>query len=160
MRKSRIPIVDPRLENLALISRLLDQAFRVPGTRWRFGVDALVGLLPGLGDVLGSLVGAYGVWLSRQLGAPASIQARMLLNLGVDALVGAIPLAGDLFDFAFKAHARNYALLSSWLAAPHKTRRSSSALLAAILLGLLVIMAATIWIAIASIRWLAHAMSS
>ena len=159
MRRPRTPIGDPRLENLALISRLLDQAFRVPGTRWRFGVEALVGLLPGLGDVLGSLVGAYGVWLSRQLGAPASIQARMLLNLGIDALVGAIPLAGDLFDFAFKAHARNYTLLSSWLAAPHETRRSSNAFLAAIILGLLVIMSATISIGVASVRW-RHAMSS
>ena len=83
----------------------------------------------------------------------------MLLNLGLDALVGAIPLAGDLFDFAFKAHARNHNLLSNWLAQPHETRRSSVALLVAILVALVVFMVGAIWIAIASIRWLIHALA-
>src|SRR5215475_10361792 len=98
---------DKGLARYTLIADLFDQAFRVPGTSWRFGIDAIIGLIPGEGDLLGSLVGLYGIFVARRLGAPASIQIRMLLNLGVDAIVGAIPLLGDVFDFAFKAHVRN-----------------------------------------------------
>jgi len=155
--KPQLPGKDPRLENYALLTRLLDHAFRVPGTQWRFGLEAILGLLPGVGDILGSAVGAYSIWIARRVGAPLSIQARMLLNLGLDAAVGAIPLAGDLFDFAFKAHVRNQTLLASWLAKPHEMRRTSVALLWAILAVLLIILAAALWVAIASVRWLIHA---
>ena len=102
------------MHHLGMLSYLLDQAFRVPGTNWRFGIDSLIGLIPGLGDIIGSLVGGYSLWIARQLGAPASVQARMVLNLVVDGVIGIVPFAGDLFDFAFKAHSRNYALLSRW----------------------------------------------
>ena len=152
--KSKAVVSDPRLDAYAKAARVLDQAFRVPGTSWRFGVEAILGLIPGAGDILGSAIGAYGLWVSRQLGAPTSIQVRMLLNLGLDAIAGAVPLAGDLFDFAFKAHVRNHALLASWLEKPHQTRRSSSALLVGAVLGLLVMVAGSVWVAVASIRWL------
>lgn len=142
------------LSRYTLIAHLLDQAFRVPGTRWRFGLDALLGLVPGVGDVITALIGAYGVWIARQLGAPASVQGRMLLNLAIDAVVGAIPLLGDLFDFAFKAHVRNRVLLEKWLARPAAVRRSSFAALLAVLLGLLLIAVAAIWLAILGLQWL------
>jgi hypothetical protein len=145
---------DPRLAKLALLTRLLDQAFRVPGTRWRFGIEALLGLVPGLGDSVGALLGGYGVWLARQLGAPLAVQARMLLNLAVDALAGAIPLAGDAFDLVFKAHVRNQRLLQDWLAQPHRARRTSAVLLVAGLAALLLAVAGTVWLAIASVSWL------
>lgn len=146
------PPVDPRLARLALLTRLLDQVFRVPGTRWRFGFEAILGLVPGLGDTIGALLGSYGVLVARELGAPASVQLRMLVNLGVDALAGAIPVLGDVFDFVFKAHVRNQQLLQEWLATPHATRRSSALLLVVGLVALLLVLVGSIWLAIWSVR--------
>jgi hypothetical protein len=142
------------LSRYTLLTHLLDQAFRVPGTSWRFGLDALLGLIPGAGDVFTALIGMYGIVIARQLGAPASVQGRMLLNLAVDAVIGAIPILGDAFDFAFKAHVRNRVLLEQWLGRPTAARRSSILTLFAVLLGLLVIIIATVWLGIAGLRWL------
>jgi len=104
------------LERYTIIANLLDQAWRVPGTKLRFGLDPILGLLPGAGDLITALLGAYGVVVARQLGAPKHVQGRMLLNLGIDALAGSVPVLGDLFDFGFKAHVRNRVLLEKWLA--------------------------------------------
>jgi hypothetical protein len=142
------------IDHLGVLSHLLDRAFRIPGTSWRFGLDAVIGLVPGLGDVIGSLVGAYSLWIARQLGAPVSVQARMLMNLAVDGAVGLVPFAGDLFDFAFKAHSRNHALLSRWLQTPHRTRRSSWVVVAAGALILLLLLGAAAWVLIRTMQWL------
>jgi hypothetical protein len=109
------------LERLRAVARLFDQAFAVPGTRWRFGLDALFGLVPGLGDIVGALVAVYALHVARTLRAPGAIQMHMLGNIGLDAVVGTVPLIGDLFDFVFKAQTRNLALLDAWLAAPDRT---------------------------------------
>lgn len=101
-----------RLRRLAW---LLDSSIRVPGTNYTFGVDALVGLFPVLGDVLGALVSGYIVVEAARLGAPRSLLARMALNIAIEALVGAVPVAGDLFDAAWKANLRNVDLLDAWL---------------------------------------------
>ena len=98
---------------------------RIPGTNWRFGLDALFGLVPGLGDIAGGLVAVYALHVARSLRAPAVIQLHMLSNIALDALVGTVPLIGDLFDFVFKAQTRNLALLDAWLATPHQTARRS-----------------------------------
>jgi Domain of unknown function (DUF4112) len=103
------------LQRYTVIANLLDQAFRIPGTNFRFGIDPLLGLVPGAGDLATALLGLYGVLVARQLGAPRVIQGRMLLNLGIDALAGTVPVIGDLFDFGFKAHVRNRVLLEKWL---------------------------------------------
>ncbi len=145
---------DKALTRYTLLAELFDQAFRIPGTRWRFGLDAIIGLVPGAGDLIGAVVGGYGIIVARQLGAPASVQTRMLLNLAIDALVGAIPLLGDLFDFAFKAHVRNRVLLERWLVQPHKTHRSSALSLLAVLLGLVAVVGGTIWLAVLVVHWL------
>ncbi len=116
----------------------------------------MIGLIPGAGDVATAVVGSYGLFLANQLGAPASIQLRMLLNLAVDALFGAIPLLGDVFDFAFKSHTRNAKLLQGWLAQPHTTRRSSSLLLVAMLVGFLALIVGTVWLAVTGAAALVH----
>jgi hypothetical protein len=103
------------LRRYSTIARLLDAQFRVPLTRWRFGLDGLLGLVPGAGDIATALVGAYGLVVAWKLGAPASMHVRMALNLLLDAGAGSIPIAGDLFDFAFKANIRNERLLMRWL---------------------------------------------
>ena len=149
------PQQPPGLEHLTVLSHLLDRAFRVPGTQWRFGLDALIGLIPGLGDIVGSMVGAYTLWIARKLGAPAAVQARMVLNLAVDGIVGLVPLLGDVFDFAFKAHTRNQLLLAQWLKTPHETRRSSSVVVIVGLLVLLALLVGGVWVLINVVQWVA-----
>jgi hypothetical protein len=120
----------PGLARLRALTRLMDQAFGVPGTKWRFGLDALFGLVPGLGDVAGGIIAVYALHVARQLGAPGVIQLHMLTNIAIDASIGTIPIVGDLFDFVFKAQTRNLALLDDWLKTPHTvTKRSRRGLL-------------------------------
>src|SRR5512134_3241806 len=95
------------LARLRAITQLFDQAFQVPGTKWRFGLDALFGLVPGLGDIAGALVAVYAMRVARNLNAPPAVQMHMLVNIALDAVIGMVPVAGDLFDFAFKAQTRN-----------------------------------------------------
>ena len=97
------------------IARLLDTAFRIPGTNIRFGLDGILGLIPGVGDVAGAALSGYVILTAARAGAPNTLLARMLANVGLDALVGAVPLLGDLFDVAFRANVRNAALLDGWL---------------------------------------------
>src|SRR6185503_17961706 len=85
------------LERLRTIARLFDQAFAIPGTKWRFGLDALFGLVPGLGDIAGALVAVLALSVARQLNAPTAVQLHMLGNIALDAVVGMVPIAGDLF---------------------------------------------------------------
>jgi hypothetical protein len=103
-----------RLVVLGRAARWLDSAFRVPGTSRRIGVDPLVGLIPGWGDLVAPIFTAVLLWQARALGLPRLVQMRMIANAGLDALVGAVPLAGDLFDFVFKANQRNVALLERY----------------------------------------------
>jgi hypothetical protein len=90
---------------------LLDSAFQVPGTRLRFGLDPIVGLLPGAGDLVTGFFSVMILLHSVRLRIPKVVVARMVMNTGLDLLVGAVPLAGDLFDAGFKANLRNMALL-------------------------------------------------
>jgi hypothetical protein len=94
---------------------LLDEAVRVPGTRFRVGIDAVVGLLPVAGDVITAVLSLYIVAEAYRLGAPAGVLLRMALNLVLDLAVGSVPLVGDLFDAVWKANSRNLSLLENHL---------------------------------------------
>jgi hypothetical protein len=105
-----------RLEAMEL---LLERAFTIPGTNMRVGLDAIIGLVPVLGDLVTTAMGAWMVWEARNLGMSKFHLARMAGNVGVDTLVGAIPLVGDLFDFAFRSNTRNLRILKRWLDKHH-----------------------------------------
>ena len=124
-RRRRADARDPRLREVRLVARWLDEAFRVPGTDVRIGLDPIVRALPGRRRPRDDGRGRLRARRSLALGAPAVLLARMGVNLGLDALVGAVPLLGDLFDAGFKATSRNARLLEAWLAAPGETRRAS-----------------------------------
>ncbi len=94
---------------------LMDQRFRLPGTRFHFGFDALIGLVPGLGDLAGLLIGALLLVEAVRLRASLGVLARMLGNLWLDMLLGSLPLVGDVLDFFFKANRRNLELLERHL---------------------------------------------
>lgn len=100
-----------RLEALRTASQLLDSAFVVPGTSYRIGLDPILGLVPGLGDLVSPLFAIGILWQARDLAIPRVVQFRMIGNVAIDALLGAVPLVGDLFDFAWKANNMNMALL-------------------------------------------------
>ncbi|MBL8660752.1 MAG: DUF4112 domain-containing protein [Rhodospirillales bacterium] len=96
-----------RIRRLERLAELLDDRFRIPGTRWRFGLDSLIGLVPGVGDAAGAIMSAYIIAEAARLGLPKRAVLRMLANLGIDTVLGAVPLAGDLFDVAYKSNRRN-----------------------------------------------------
>jgi hypothetical protein len=100
-----------RLSALRNGARLLDSVFTIPGLNVRFGLDPILGLIPGLGDLVSPLYTLAILAQARELGLPRVVQMRMILNVGVDALVGVVPILGDLFDVAWKANDRNMVLL-------------------------------------------------
>ena len=101
------------------MEKLLERAFTVPGTNYRVGADAVVGLVPVVGDVITAAMGAWLVWEARNLGMSKFHLARMIGNVGFDTAIGAIPLAGDLFDLAFRSNSRNLRIVKRWLDKHH-----------------------------------------
>jgi Domain of unknown function (DUF4112) len=99
------------LAELETLARLLDARYRIPFTPIRFGADAILGLIPGIGDAAAALPALYLVWRAHALGMPRGMILRMLANVGLDTLVGSVPVAGTVFDVYFKASRRNTALL-------------------------------------------------
>lgn len=123
-------------ERLKWLAWLLDSSIPVPGTSFTIGLDALIGLVPVLGDLVGVLLSSYIMSEAARLGAPRPLLWRMAFNVGVEGVVGMIPFAGDVFDAAWKANQKNVRLLDAWLDRPDQARRSNR--LFAILLGLVV----------------------
>jgi hypothetical protein len=105
------PAQQRRLTVLRHFSRLLDSAYEVPGTTYRFGLDPIEGLVPGIGDLISPLFTIALLWQGRDLNVPRIVQARMLFNVAIDTTLGIVPIVGDLFDFAWKANDMNMALL-------------------------------------------------
>ena len=141
-------------ERVRSLARLLDSAIRIPGTNIRFGLDSVIGLVPGVGDLTGAALSGYILLSAARLGVPSPILAKMVLNLGVDALVGTIPLLGDLFDVAFRANTRNAALLESYIGEPVKAKRSSKLAIAAALIAVAVIAVGGIALTVMAVRGL------
>lgn len=103
------------VERLDRLSRLLDTAISIPGTRIRFGADAIIGLVPGIGDAVTTGLSAWIIYQAHRLGVPRHILARMVANVAFDGIVGAVPVVGDLFDVVWKANRRNVRLLREHL---------------------------------------------
>jgi hypothetical protein len=115
-------IVDPRLADVEALARWLDYAFELPGG-YRFGMAGIIGLIPGIGDVIDALASLLIMVRAIQLGIPRVATARMLVNIGIEALAGSVPFVGDLFDIAFKANRRNYEILKSHISQPERQKK-------------------------------------
>ena len=102
---------------------LLERAFAVPGTNFRFGMDSIVGLVPVVGDVVTAAMGAWLVWEARNLGMSKFQIARMTGNVAFDTAVGFVPFLGDAFDFLFKSNTRNLRIVKKWLDKHHPGTR-------------------------------------
>jgi hypothetical protein len=106
---------EQRLARLEMIAKVLDVAFVLPGTKIRYGVDGIVGLIPIVGDVIATALSLWVVYEARALGAPWHVTARMLGNVAFQGVVGTVPVAGDAIDVLFRANMRNARLLRGWL---------------------------------------------
>ncbi len=145
-----------RDETLGALEFLLDEAFRVPGTRFRFGLDGIIGLIPGLGDVLAgvvSLVIPLAAWIR---GVPYVALMRMAVNLGIGVLVGSVPLLGDIFDVVWKANRRNLRLLHRHLREPRRHTWRDWMFLVALACALGVVFALPLALFVWLVLWLAH----
>lgn len=129
----------PQLERLRRLARLLDSAIQIPGTQFRFGLDPIIGLVPGIGDVIGAIFSSLIIFQAARLGASQATLIRMMTNVAVDTLVGEIPFLGDLFDFGWKSNTRNIALLEQHLDRPVATKVASRRVLLLLGFGLLLL---------------------
>lgn len=133
------------LDKIERLAKLMDAQFRVPGTDIRFGLDGLIGLIPGAGDLSTFAVSGYMLWIMAQNGASGYVLARMTLNILIDALIGSIPLVGDIFDIAFKANLRNLRLMQEHYR-EGRHRGSAWKVIVPVLIVLFLIIAAIIWL--------------
>jgi len=148
------PALQRRLARLRQWAGLLDGAFRVPGTSLRFGWDPILGLVPGVGDLIAPAYAVAIVVTAIQLGVPRVVQVRMFLTAVLDFAVGAIPVVGDLFDFVWRANLRNMALLERHARAPRPASRIDWLFVVAIVAGLVVLAALPFVALILVLQWL------
>lgn len=148
-----------RLDRVRRLARLYDAGLRIPGTRFELGLDPLVGLVPGIGDVVGAGVATYIVLEAARCGVSSSVLLRMLVNLGIDAVVGAVPVIGDVFDAGWQANIKNVSLLERHLADPRGARQASGRLLILLAAAILFLCAAAVTLAFLLLRTVASLFS-
>jgi hypothetical protein len=142
--------IDDAERRIAFMARMLDDLVTIPGTRQRLGLDSVVGLIPGIGDLASAAVGAWIIVEASRFRLPGVVLARMIVNTVVDFAIGAIPLLGDLFDVVFKSNSRNLALFRR-----HATDPGASTTEHRVFLGALVlVVVGLLWLAIVALGWL------
>ena len=140
------------LRRARALARALDSAVRIPGTGFGVGLDPIIGLIPGVGDIAGGVLSGYIVIVAVRAGAPASVVARMVSNVALDSLIGTLPLVGDLFDFGWKANTRNVALLQQHIEQPAAARRASRATVAALLAALALTLVGVVYLGAVAVK--------
>ncbi len=143
-----------RLETLRRWASLLDAAFGVPGTRIRFGLDAIIGLVPGLGDAVGGVFSGVLVLQAFRMGVPRIVLARMVSNVALEVLAGVVPFLGDLFDIGWKANLRNVDLLDKFVQGARKPSRGDYVFVFGLLLALAAVVAVPIVLVFVLLRLL------
>jgi hypothetical protein len=141
-------------QRLAYVAWLLDSSIPIPGTRFTVGLDALIGLFPFIGDLIGVVLSSYILSEASRLGAPKSVLMRMTFNIGIEGVVGIVPFAGDLFDAAFKANQRNVKLLNEWFDRPEKVERSSRAFGIGLVIAVVLGLALLGYVSFLALRWI------
>lgn len=143
-----------RIETIRRAARVLDAAIPLPGTKYRFGIDAVIGLVPGLGDAVGVVFASVILYQAFRLGASKRLLTRMLYNVGIDGLLGAVPLLGDWHDLVWKANVKNATLLERHFEQPDQTARASGWFLLSVLGAVAAMGVASIMIAVWVVRWM------
>lgn len=153
------PTSSPSLQAARRLAVLLDAGIRIPGTRFSFGLDPIIGLIPGFGDAAGAVLACWIFVTAIRLGASRATLLRIAANVALDAGVGAIPVIGDMFDFVWKANLRNVALLERHLAAPATAARADRWFILLVSCGVLVMVLALLALGILLTRWVFHALA-
>jgi Domain of unknown function (DUF4112) len=147
-----------RIRRVRVLGKLLDNSIPIPGTSWKIGLDPIIGLIPGVGDLAGALLSGYIVLEAVRAEVPTFTLVRMIVNVGIDTLLGAIPALGDVFDAAWKANTMNVALLERHLAstevATAPNGRNALGVLAVAIVALVIIVGAGLALGIFAARLL------
>lgn len=139
------------------LALVMDESLRVPGTGFRFGLDPIIGLIPGLGDTASALISTFSLIYAARCGVPRITIARMSLNILINEIVGIIPGVGDAFSFWFKSNVRNYQLLQKHFGASSRKARKSDWIFVMVVIGLLFLVVATgILVSILLLRAMLH----
>ena len=131
----------------------MDNSIRLPGGM-RIGIDGIIGLIPGFGDLVAASLTSYIIVVAARMGIPGSILIRMGLNVLLELLIGTIPVVGDLFDFAFKANDRNVKLIETYTDNPRKSRTRSNLMVVSVLFALSIVIGIAILSVLASLGFL------
>lgn len=148
------------LRRLHRLGYLLDNAIPIPGTSYRIGLDPIIGLLPGGGDLLASIISMYIVFESARLRAPRSTLIQMVVNILLETVLGSVPVLGDLFDAGWKANAKNVALLESHLGSSSPPKKTDWLFLILLLGGLITVVILVSAISFSILLWLLRAINS
>lgn len=132
---------------LGRLAWFLDESLPVPGTKFRIGLDGIIGLIPGVGDLAGAAMSSFVLAMAARMGVPKTLLFRMGFNVLLESLVGLVPFAGDLFDFAFKANSKNVRLLKAYFETPRKAERSNLLFSVLIFIGVLAVLLGIAWLA-------------
>lgn len=143
-----------KLDNLAW---LLDNSIKIPGTSWKIGLDGILGLIPGVGDLAAGGLSTYILYQAVKLKVPKAILARMTLNILLESVIGVIPVVGDLFDFIFKANQRNVDLMRQYVLNPKDTAQRSTLAVVGVIVALFVVMGLMVWGMFALVAAVIHA---
>ncbi len=147
-----------RVKRVRVLAKLLDDSIGIPGTRWKIGFDPIVGLIPGIGDLIGAILSGYIILEAARADIPGVTLVRMLANVGIDTVLGAVPAVGDLFDAAWKSNTKNVALLERHLSgdrtAVARDKRNSLGLIVLTVIVLILILGAGLALGIAAARLL------
>jgi predicted aconitase with swiveling domain len=150
------------MKNIKQLERwawLLDNSIRIPGTSIKMGLDSLIGLIPGIGDITGGALSSYLLLQAVGTGVAPVVIARMAVNIVLDTLIGMIPLVGDIFDIAFKANQRNIELMTNYHNSPRQAVKRNTISILIISISLISALALIIWIAIKIFVWLINAIN-
>ncbi|HEV2670744.1 MAG TPA: DUF4112 domain-containing protein [Gemmatimonadales bacterium] len=148
-----------RLATLATFAMWLDAGWRIPGTNIRFGLDPILGLIPGVGDAAGAVLAGWIFVEAIRLGASRATLVRIAGNVVLDGGLGAVPILGDIFDFAWKANLRNVALLEPHVLAPAHARGTDRFFIACVIGGVILVIAGVLALGILVTRWAFRALA-
>lgn len=151
--------IHTRVNRLRRLSRILDNAIPIPGTGYRFGLDPILGLLPGGGDTVSGALGAYIIIEAARIGLPREVIGKMVGNIILDAVIGTIPVLGDIFDVGWKANVKNVALLERHLDLIPFNSKSDRLFLIGLTLLLIVIILGFATLTFIVVRWLVQAIA-